>query len=163
MSAASAADGPIESVWDYPRPPRLELCRHRVRVVFGGRTVAESWKAYRVLETSHPPTYYIPPSDVRSEFLLPSSRRTWCEWKGAARYWTLRVKDDESADAAWSYPSPTPAFTALRDCLAFYPARVEACFVADEQVVPQEGDFYGGWITSKVRGPFKGRPGSSGW
>src|SRR5688500_3589122 len=109
-----------ESVWDYPRPPRLERCQHRIRVVFGGQTVAESRNAYRVLETSHPVAYYIPLSDVRSEFLLPSSRRSRCEWKGdAPHYWTLRVGDCESVNAAWSYLSPTKAFAAIRNCLAF--------------------------------------------
>jgi uncharacterized protein (DUF427 family) len=167
-SASAMADAPTESVWEYPRPPRLERCQHRIRVVFGGQTVAESRNAYRVLETSHPPTYYIPPSyippsDVRSEFLLPSSRRSRCEWKGDAHYWTLRVGDCESVNAAWSYPSPTKAFAAIRNCLAFYPARVEACFVGDEQVRAQEGSFYGGWITSNVRGPCKGGVGTSSW
>ena len=162
-NSSGTADVSVEFVWDYPRPPRLERCQHRIQVVFGGQTIADSQDAFRVLETSHPPTYYIPPSDVRSRFLLPSSRRTWCEWKGEAHYWILRVGNRESVNAAWSYPSPTPSFGAIRDCLAFYPTRVEACFVGDEQATAQEGDFYGGWITSNVRGPFKGGPGTSGW
>jgi uncharacterized protein (DUF427 family) len=156
-------DVPTESVWDYPRPPRLERCRHKIRMVFGGQTGAETRNAYRVLESSHPPTYYIPLSDVRSEFLLPSSRRTWCEWKGEAHYCNLRGGTRESVDAAWSYPRPTKPFAAIRDYVAFYPARVDACDVGDERVKAQEGDFYGGWITSNVRGPFKGGPGTSGW
>jgi uncharacterized protein (DUF427 family) len=162
-NSSGAADVPEESVWDYPRPPRLERCQHRIRVVLGGQTIADSRNAFRVLETSHPPTYYLPPCDVRSRFLLPSSRRTWCEWKGKAHYWNLRGGTRESVDAAWSYPRPTKPFAAIRDYVAFYPARVDACYVADERVKAQEGDFYGGWITSNVRGPFKGRPGTSGW
>jgi uncharacterized protein (DUF427 family) len=131
--------------------------------VFGGQTIAESEDAFRVLETSHPPVYYIPPSDMRSEFLLPSSRRTWCEWKGEAHYWNLWLGDVESANAAWSYPRPTQPFAAIRDYLAFYPAGVDACYVGDERVTAQQGDFYGGWITSNIRGPFKGGPATFGW
>jgi len=161
--SSGAADVAKDSVWDYPRPPRLERCQHRIPVVFGGQTIADSRDAFRVLETSHPPTYYIPPSGVRFEVLVPSSRRTWCEWKGEAHYWNLRVDGIESANAAWSFPNPTPPFAAIRGCLAFYPSRVEACYVGDEKVRPQEGDFYGGWITSNICGPFKGAPGTSGW
>lgn len=157
------AISPTQCVWDYPRPPRLERCDHRIQVVFRGQVIAESRNALRVLETSHPPTYYLPPSDVRSEFLLASSHWSWCEWKGEAHYWTLRVGDGDSANAAWSYADPTTRFAALRDHLAFYPTKVDACYVGDEQVTAQEGDFYGGWITSNIRGPFKGRPGTSGW
>lgn len=153
----------IESVWEYPRPPRLERCGERIRVAFGGHTIADSTGAIRVLETSHPPTFYIPPSDVRVEFLVPMTLRTWCEWKGQARYWTLRVGSAESAQAAWSYSEPTTAFAELRDHLAFYPARVDACYVGEEQVTRQAGDFYGGWITGNIRGPFKGGPGTLGW
>lgn len=162
---SGSADGPTESVWDYPRPPRLEHCRNRIRVTFGGQTIADSRNAFRVLETSHPPTYYIPPSDVRSDSLslLPSARRTWCEWKGEARYWTLRVCNRQSVNAAWSYPSPPRSFAAIRGYLAFYPTRVDACYVGDERVRAQEGDFYGGWVTSNIRGPFKGGPGTFGW
>ena len=160
---AERVDAAAKSVWDYPRPPRLERCGHRIRVVFGGQTIAESGDAFRVLETSHPPAYYIPPSDVRFGFLLPSSRRTWCEWKGEAQYWNLRGDHVESANAAWSYSRPTQPFAAIRDCLAFYPTRVDACYVGDERVTAQEGDFYGGWITSNIRGPFKGGLGTFGW
>lgn len=161
--SAEQLDAAAESVWDYPRPPRLECCRHRIRFVFGGQTIAESEDAFRVLETSHPPAYYIPPSDMRSEFLLPSSRRTWCEWKGEAHYWNLWLGHVESANAAWSYPRPTQPFATIRDYLAFYPAGVDACYVGDERVTAQEGDFYGGSITSNIRGPFKGGPATFGW
>lgn len=152
-----------ESVWDYPRPPRVEQTSRRVRVVFNGEVVADSMRAQRVLETSHPPVYYIPPEDVRRQYLEPSSRHTFCEYKGRASYVTLRVGDRVSKDAGWTYPDPTPGYGTLRDAIAFYPSRVDACFVDDEQVIAQPGDFYGGWITADVAGPFKGGPGSSGW
>lgn len=152
-----------ESVWDYPRPPRVEPTPKHIRVVFNGQTVAETRRALRVLETSHPPTYYIPQEDIRTEFMIPSARRTFCEFKGAATYWTLQVGDQTSQDAAWSYPEPTPGYEALRDHITFYASRVESCFVDDERVQAQEGDFYGGWITSDVVGPFKGGPGTLGW
>ena len=152
-----------ESVWDYPRPPRLVLDGRPVRVTFGGVVVAETARAYRVLETSHPPTYYIPPEDVVARHLERSSRASFCEWKGRARYHTLRVGDRVALDAAWSYPDPTPAFLPIRDYLAFYASRVDECTVGDAVVRTQPGDFYGGWITPDVVGPFKGDPGTMGW
>jgi uncharacterized protein (DUF427 family) len=152
-----------ESVWDYPRPPRVEESGRLVRVEFGGQVVAETRRARRVLETSHPPVYYIPREDVRGEFLRPSTRSSFCEWKGRAAYHSLEVDGHRSPDAAWSYPDPTPAFESIRDHLAFYPGRVDTCHVDEELVVRQEGDFYGGWITSEIVGPFKGGPGSWGW
>ncbi len=152
-----------ESVWDYPRPPRLERADRRIRIEFGGRSLADSQNAYRVLETSHPPVYYLPPADIDMARLTPGERRTLCEFKGIARYWSITDGDTVSVDVAWSYPEPWPAFTAITDYLAFYPSRVEACFVDDERVQSQEGDFYGGWITSDIVGPFKGGPGTRGW
>lgn len=164
MEPRRSAPGPgQESVWDYPRPPRVEASTRLVRVEFGGRVVAETRRARRVLETSHPPVFYIPPEDVRGEFLERSPRSSFCEWKGGAIYWTLVVGPRRAIDAAWSYPDPTPAFATIRDHLAFYPSRVDACFVDDERIRAQEGDFYGGWITSEIVGPFKGGPGSRGW
>jgi len=153
----------MESVWDYPRPPRLEASRRQVRVEFAGEVIAETTRAYRVLETSHPPVYYIPPEDVRSESLRPSRRHSYCEWKGRASYYDLVVGEREVRDAAWYYPDPTSRFAAIRDYVAFYPSRVDAAFVDDEQVQPQAGDFYGGWITAEIEGPFKGGPGTTGW
>ncbi len=153
----------MESVWDYPRPPRLEASRRLVRVEFAGEVIAETTRAYRVLETSHPPVYYIPPEDVRSESLRPSRRHSHCEWKGRASYYDLVVGEREVRDAAWYYPEPTSRFAAIRDYVAFYPSRVDAAFVDDEQVQPQAGDFYGGWITAEIEGPFKGGPGTAGW
>ncbi len=153
-----------ESVWDYPRPPRVEPVAERLRVVFNGETIAETTRGLRVLETSHPPAYYIPPDDVRMDLLAPVlGYHTYCEYKGAASYWTLRVGERTSNNAAWSYPDPRRGYEAIKDHLAFYASRVDACYVGDEQVQAQAGDFYGGWITSRIVGPFKGGPGTWGW
>jgi uncharacterized protein (DUF427 family) len=153
----------MESVWDYPRPPRLERSTRRVRVVLGGVTVADTTRAYRVLETSHPPVYYIPPEDVRSEYLRPGRRHTYCEFKGQASYYDLVVGEREVLNAAWYYPEPSSRFASIRDHVAFYPGRVDAAYVDDELVAAQPGDFYGGWITADIEGPFKGAPGTAGW
>ena len=159
----------VESVWEYPRPPRLEPTASEVRVVHRGLVIAESRRALRVLETSHPPVFYIPPEDVRMALLRPSARRqSFCEFKGMAVYWSLSLEQDGAEpvsvpDVAWSYPAPTPRFADLRDHLAFYASRVDECTVDGERVQAQEGDFYGGWITSRVKGPFKGPPGTRGW
>ena len=153
-----------ESVWDYPRPPRLEPAPRRLRVELGGRVIAETRRGLRVLETSHPPTYYFPPEDVAPGVLVPSGGGgTACEWKSQARYFDLVVGDLRVPRAAWSYPDPAPGFEPLRDHVAFYAGRVDACFVDDARVTPQEGEFYGGWITPDVVGPFKGGPGTWGW
>jgi uncharacterized protein (DUF427 family) len=153
-----------ESVWDYPRPPAIEPTSSLVRVEHGGRTVAETTRAVRILETSQPPGFYLPPGDVDLALLVPSATVTACEWKGAASYFDLVVPGTPTvADAAWSYPAPTPRFAGIAGYLAFYPQRVDACFVDDERVQANDGTFYGGWITSKVVGPFKGGPGSWGW
>ena len=152
-----------ESVWDYPRPPRLERVEERLRVVFDGVTVADSNRGYRVLETSHPPVYYIPRADVRFDVLEPAAGSSLCEFKGAASYWSIRHGERRSERAAWSYPDPTIVFAAIKDALAFYASRVDACYVGEEQVTAQEGDFYGGWVTSRIVGPFKGGPGTWGW
>ena len=124
-----------------------------------GQPIAETTRGYAVKETSHPPTFYFPPEDVLSGVLEKSGRRSICEFKGAAVYWSVAGVPD----AAWSYPAPTPAFAAIRDHIAFYPSLMQACWVGDERVVAQDGDFYGGWITGDVAGPFKGAPGTSGW
>jgi uncharacterized protein (DUF427 family) len=152
-----------ESVWDYPRPPRLEPSSRLVRVVFAGQLLAESRRALRVLETSHPPNYYIPPEDVALAFLAETASSSHCEWKGRARYYAATVGRHRVEDVAWSYPRPTTTFAALAGYLSFYPGRVDACYLDDERVMPQEGSFYGGWITSEIVGPFKGGPGSWGW
>lgn len=152
-----------ESVWDYPRPPRVAPTSKRVRVIFNGVTIVDTTRAVRVLETSHPPSYYVPPEDIRMEYFTSTARHTFCEFKGAASYWTIRVNGKTEENAAWSYPNPAPGYEAIKDHLAFYPGRMDACFVDDEQVQPQEGDFYGGWITADIVGPFKGAPGTWGW
>lgn len=152
-----------ESVWDYPRPPRLEPVDAQLRVEFAGETVATTARGHRVLETSHPPVYYFPFEDVRDAYLSRVDGQSFCEFKGVARYWTLDVNGRRSERAAWSYPSPTRGFAAIKDHLAFYASRVDACWVGDERVHAQEGDFYGGWITSRVVGPFKGAAGTRGW
>ncbi len=152
-----------ESVWDYPRPPSLVPSPAEVRVEFGGQVVAETRKAFRVLETSHPPVFYLPPEDVRDEFVVRSARSSFCEFKGRALYFDLLVGDRRSKDVGWFYPSPTREFAPIAGFLAFYPGRVDACFVDGERVQAQEGDFYGGWITGAIVGPFKGGPGTRGW
>ena len=152
-----------ESVWDYPRPPRLEQTTRRIRVVHAGATVADTTAAWRVLETSQPPAYYLPAADVDLSLLRTAPGRSFCEWKGVAAYFHVVVGDAVADQAAWSYPDPTPAFEPIAGHLAFYPQRVDGCFVDDEQVDPNEGDFYGGWITSDIVGPFKGAPGTLGW
>jgi len=153
----------MESVWDYPRPPRVEALGAPARVLVDGLLVAASRGALRVLETSHPPVIYFPPHDVRMEWLEPAAGMTICEWKGAASYYDLIIGRRRIARAAWTYRNPQNDYRQLQDHLAFYPARVDACFIGEERVTAQEGDFYGGWITSRVTGPFKGRPGTDGW
>jgi len=141
----------------------------KVKVVFGGVTLAYTSRAKRVLETSHPPVYYVPPDDVQMEFLSDSERTTMCEWKGLARYFDISTEDGITGEkksepnAAWYYPNPVPEFAGLRDYVAFYPSRMDACWVGGVKVEAQEGDFYGGWITPNILGPFKGAPGTRGW
>ena len=155
----------VESVWDYPRPPRLERSARRLRIVHAGQVLADTTSSWRILETSHPPVFYIPPADVAMQFLVRSARRSsFCEWKGSATYWSVSVPGSAVvADAAWSYEDPATSYQDLKGHLAFYGSRVDECTVDGERVVSQPGDFYGGWITSHVRGPFKGSPGTMGW
>ena len=158
------APGPgQESVWDYPRPPRVESVSRRVRIEFAGRVLAESINALRVCETSSPPVYYVPPADVDLTAILASERTSFCEWKGVARYWTVQSNDRVAKDAAWSYPEPDAGFESIRDHLAFYPRRMDACYVGSDRVTPQPGFYYGGWVTPDLVGPFKGVPGSESW
>jgi uncharacterized protein (DUF427 family) len=153
----------LENVWDYPRPPALEPVAAPVRIEFAGRMVAATDAAFRVLETSHPPVYYLPRAAFTCCTLEPARGGSFCEWKGAARYWTIRAGDRVAERAAWSYPDPAPAFAAIRDHLAVYAGAMDRCYVGDEAVTPQPGGFYGGWITSGLQGPFKGGPGTTGW
>ena len=152
-----------ESVWDYPRPPRVEDSSKHVRVIFNGVVVAETGRAKRVLETSHPPVYYIPPQDIKMEHLRPASRSSYCEWKGRAAYYTVSVGEKQAENAAWYYPDPALGFEAIKGHVAFYPHLMDVCYVDGEQVQAQAGGFYGGWITSDIVGPFKGEPGTRGW
>lgn len=150
-----------ESVWDYPRPPRVEADSRRVVVKSGGTVIADSTSAVRILETSHPPAFYIPTEDVDMSLLKLGSRHTFCEFKGTASYYDL-IEPKRVHQVGWFYPEPSQGYEEITDMISFYPSKVE-CYVADEQVVPQEGGFYGGWITSEIVGPFKGAPGTLGW
>ncbi len=151
-----------ESVWDYPRPPSVEPAAYPVMVQHEGVELARSKRAYVVRETSLPPSYYIPPQDVRTDLLRPATGNTICEWKGKARYWDLTIDDDTTPRVAWSYEDPTPAFRVIKGYLTFYPSKV-ACYVDGKQARTQAGDFYGGWITRRIVGPFKGPAGTRGW
>lgn len=150
---------PTENVQDYPRPPALEKVVKRLRVLVGNQTIADTTNGWRVLETHHAPTYYIPPEDVQMGMLSPSRRVSHCEWKGRAAYFHIGA----ARDAAWGYPKPNKAFAPIKDMLAFYAGAVDACYVGDEKVMPQPGDFYGGWVTANLTGTIKGSPETMGW
>jgi uncharacterized protein (DUF427 family) len=152
-----------ESVWSYPRPPIAQSVDLHLQVVLSDQIVAETRSGIRTIETSHPPTYYFPPSDIALGALRPAEGSSFCEWKGDAVYFDVVVGDIVRRKAAWAYPDPSSAFRMIRDHVAFYAAAMDACFVDAERVTPQPGGFYGGWITSKVAGPFKGVPGSRYW
>lgn len=159
----AATPGPgQESVWDYPRPPRVEPERRTVIVRVGDVVLAETRGALRVLETASPPTVYLPPEDVDLDRMRPAEGNSICEWRGAARYGSVVLPDRTLESVAWTYPDPYPEFAALAGYVSFYPARVE-CFVDDVRVAPQPGRFYGGWVTPELVGPFKGDPGSESW
>lgn len=151
-----------ESVWDYPRPPRVQPDAREVVVGCGDTVIARTRRALRVLETASPPTYYLPRDDVRLECLEPADGQSFCEWKGVAVYWAVVVDGRRWPRAAWSYPDPAPAFAALRHHFGFYPTVLD-CRVDGRRVQPQPGRFYAGWITPEVVGPFKGEPGTEGW
>ena len=152
-----------ESVWDYPRPPAVEAMNQHVQIVFNDVIIADTQRAQRVLETSHPPVYYIPAVDIKMQYLRPTPKATFCEWKGLANYFTITLAGRIAEHAAWFYANPNQAFEVIKDHLAFYPSRMDACYVDGELVQSQAGDFYGGWITQNIVGPFKGEPGSWGW
>jgi uncharacterized protein (DUF427 family) len=154
----------MENVWDYPRPPRLEPCAKPVEVFLGGERIAASERALRVLETSHPPVIYIPAEDFAPGALAPSAARaTFCEFKGTADYFDLSGGGRTERTAGWHYPDPVAAYDQLKGHVAVYPGRMDRCTLGGEEVRAQEGDFYGGWITSDIEGPFKGGPGTRGW
>jgi uncharacterized protein (DUF427 family) len=152
-----------ESVWDYPRPAIAEPTDRHIQIIHKGITLADSRRAWRTLETSHPPTYYIPPEDVAMEHFVRNARRTMCEWKGQARYWDLSLDGDRIEAVAWAYCEPTPGFSGIKGYLAFYPDPLDQCLVDGEAITPQPGQFYGGWISQYEAGPFKGGPGSRFW
>ena len=152
-----------ESVWDYPRPAIAEPTPRHIRIVHRGIVLADSRAVWRTLETSHPPTYYIPQRDIAMAHLAPNPARSMCEWKGQAVYWDIVIGDDRLGGVGWSYPAPTPAFAGIANHIAFYAAPFDQVLVDGEQVTPQPGGFYGGWITSREAGPFKGITGSRFW
>lgn len=152
-----------ESVWDYPRPPRVELCTRHLRILYQDVSIAETHQSLRVLETSHPPSYYLPQSAIQMQYLTPNAYRTYCEFKGEAFYWDLHYEAQTIKNVAWMYPQPNKGYETLKDHLAFYAHRVSACYVDGERVQAQAGDFYGGWVTSDIVGPFKGGAGTWGW
>jgi len=152
-----------ESVWDYPRPPRLEATSRRIRVVLAGHLLADSRRALRLLETSHPPTYYLEPADVDVAALRAGHGGSVCEWKGQARFLDAALGSRTVHDVAWVYERPSAPYQALAGRVAFYASRVDEAWVDDERATAQPGDFYGGWITRDVVGPFKGAPGTLGW
>lgn len=152
-----------ESVWDYPRPPRVEPAGEHIVVRLGGEVIADTSDAVRVLETSHPPVYYLPRSAFAEGTLVPAAGSSFCEFKGDARYLSVQSGDATAERSAWFYPTPSPGYEALIDRVALYPAAMDSCEVDGETVLPQVGGFYGGWITSRVTGPFKGEPGTAGW
>jgi len=152
-----------ESVWDYPRPAICEPTSRRVQIIHQGKMLVDSRKALRTLETSHPPTYYIPQTDIAMEHLRRNARRTLCEWKGQACYYDVVIGDDTIPAAAWTYGAPTTEFTSIRDYIAFYPDPLDQCLIDGQEITPQPGQFYGGWISQYEAGPFKGIPGSHFW
>ncbi len=152
-----------ESVWDYPRPPHLELFNGHLRIIHSGKILADSNGVKRILETSHPPTYYIPSSDVDWTYLKISSNTTYCEFKGMASYVDYVGPEGIIQNIGWFYQKPNKSYGDLEDHIAFYASKLDECLLNDEKVTSQEGDFYGGWITSNIKGPFKGGPGTYGW
>jgi uncharacterized protein (DUF427 family) len=152
-----------ESVWDYPRPPRWEPTEKQVQVIFNGIQIVETRRAIRVLETSHPPVYYIPPEDIQMAYLEPGAGSSYCEWKGQAAYYDVVVGERRARQAAWTYRQPASPYQAIANYVAFYAGPMDRCLVDGEEVQPQPGGFYGGWITTDIVGPFKGQPGTMGW
>ena len=152
-----------ESVWDYPRPPKLESSGRHITIEYNNEMIVDSKNSFRVLETSHPPTYYFPQDEIRMEFLVKAIGTTFCEWKGVASYYDLEVGEHRIQRAGWFYESPTEAFAPIKDFVSFYPGKTDQCVVDGEVIEAQEGDFYGGWITSDIVGPFKGAAGTNFW
>lgn len=154
---------PVENVWDYPRPPSIEPSDEHLVVTFGGAIIADTTTSYRICETSHPPTYYLPLQSFADGVLQPIDGTTFCEWKGAASYFDVVSAGRTLQAGAWTYLQPSSRFADLLGYVAIYPSQVDSATIDGEVVQPQDGDFYGGWITSRVTGPFKGAPGTLGW
>ncbi|MGD1899108.1 MAG: DUF427 domain-containing protein [Phormidesmis sp.] len=152
-----------ESVWNYPRPPKVEDVAKHVTIIFNNELIADTRKAKRILETSHPPNYYIPLNDIQTQYLEPSAHASYCEWKGVASYYSLQVGERQAKDVAWTYPNISAAYEELIGYVGFYPGPMDACYIDEEIVQPQAGSFYAGWITQDIVGPFKGGPGTLGW
>lgn len=152
-----------ESVWDYPRPPRLERVDKPIKIVFAGETIVDAPTSFRVLETSHPPVYYIPRDFITPGALVPATGSSFCEWKGMASYFSVRANGRTAERVAWTYENPTAGFADIAGAVAFYAGPMDQCLVDREVVTPQPGGFYGGWITADIVGPFKGEPGTMGW
>ena len=164
MASSDEPSAARESVWDYPRPPRVERADRRIRVLHRGVVVADSRQAWRVLETSHPPVYYLPADDIRMDLLEPvEGRSSYCEWKGTAAYFDVVVEGERVVRAAFTYPDPAYAFGPIAGHVAFYASAVDRCLVDDEVARPQPGGFYAGWITDDLEGPFKGESGTRHW
>jgi uncharacterized protein (DUF427 family) len=153
----------IESVWDYPRPPKLEKFKGHIRILHKNLILADSNNVYRILETSHPPVYYIPAEDISMLYFTINEKKSFCEWKGQASYVDLNLNDQILKNTGWTYPDPDKRYPQLKNTFSFYASKFDKCLVNDELVRPQEGDFYGGWITSNIKGPFKGAPGTGSW
>ncbi len=152
----------IENVQEYPRPPVLEPVQKSIRVEFGGETIVETDNTFRVLETHHAPTYYIP-KDAVEAILIQAACRSYCEWKGVATYWDIQSGAVKATRAAWSYAAPTKGFEQIKDYIAFYAGLMDACFVGEHRVIPQRGNFYGGWVTENLKGQIKGARGTEFW
>ncbi len=160
---SSVSPRPAENVWDYPRPPSIEPSGEHLVVVLGGVTIADTSSSYRICETSHPPTYYLSADAFADGVLRPVDGSTFCEWKGWATYFDIVGGDQTIRNGAWTYRTPSDGYRDLADHVALYPGKVDYCTIDGETVLAQEGDFYGGWITSRITGPFKGAPGTMSW
>lgn len=152
-----------ESVWDYPRPPAIEQFNKHIRIIFNEQIIADTNDSFRILETSHPPSYYLPKSSFKDGTLIKTNKTSYCEFKGMAHYYDIKWEDQRAAGAAWGYQNPTEHYSGIKDHVCVYGHLMDACYIGDELIIPQPGGFYGGWITNNIVGPFKGGPNSWGW
>jgi uncharacterized protein (DUF427 family) len=154
--AASEESKKKESVWDYPRPPKVEKTTKKIQVIFQEVVLAETVRSKRVLQNGQAPVYYIPQEDIQMKYLIPTSKNSTCEFKGTAVYYDIRIGSKTASNAGWSYPEPTQGYEEIKDYIAFYPRLMDACYVDGERVKPEPGEYLGGWITSDIVGPFEG-------